>query len=461
MKQKYLSLTPGNRKLILIFSGWAHDDAFFGGLFYPECDIMVVWDYRDFNFDSTSLAGYDMVYLFAWSFGVYAASCVLPKLDKHNIAFSIAVNGSLYPVDDERGIPSGVFAGTRDSINEANLIKFYRRIISDRKRFTELSCQFAEKDTTSLREELVAIDTMAHKDGELYTGWDRVIISDNDKIFPLDNLKRSWESHPRLKIVSGEHLPDWKTVIDSEVIDSRLVGRSFSKSVATYEANATVQQHMAKKLWNLWNEAIGSDIPESICEIGYGTGLLTRLYTTRFSAAILTLIDAVPFTTDVCQACNIITGDAEKYLQLFPPQSFDTVVSAATVQWFNSLPMFIRHALRTLKPGGLLLFSTFGKDNLKELASVTGHSLRYYSIREICAMVPEEEGQVVVTEEERITLEFPSPKEAMEHLHRTGVNGMRGNTVGLRRIYTDYPLDKSGMAPLTYHPIYIIIQKES
>lgn len=461
MKQKYLSLTPGNRKLILIFSGWAHDDAFFSGLSYSECDIMVAWDYRDLSFDATSLVAYDMVYLFAWSFGVYAASRILPTLDKRNIAFTIAVNGSLCPVDDERGIPTGIFAGTRDYLSDTNLTKFYRRIIGDRKRVAEFSGRLSEKNIKHLREELNAIDAMARNGGELFTAWDRVIIADNDKIFPPDNLKRSWTGHPRLKIAKGEHLPEWKTLIESEIIDSRFVGRSFSKSIATYEANAKVQQQMAQKLWNIWNDATGTDVPESICEIGYGTGLLTRLYTRRFSAALLTLIDAAPFTVELSQACNIITDDAEKYMPLFPPQSFDAVVSAATVQWFNSLPIFIRHALNTLKPGGLLAFSTFGKDNLKELASVTGHSLRYYSIQEICAMVPQEEGKVVVAEEEHLTLTFSSPKEAMEHLHRTGVNGVRGNTVGLRRIYEDYPLDENGMAPLTYHPIYILIQKES
>lgn len=461
MKQRYISSTPGNRHLLLIFSGWAHDDAVFRQLSYPGCDIMLVWDYRDLRFDSSALGGYDTVYLFAWSFGVYAASRVLPALDRRNIAFTIAVNGSLCPVDDERGIPKGVFDGTRDFLDDRNLTKFYRRIIGDRNKFAELSPLMSPKDIFSLKEELTVIYNDYKEGGDVYTAWDRVILSDSDKIFPLDNMKRCWESHPRLKILAGEHLPDWKALIDSEIIDSRLVSRNFSKSAATYEANALVQQHMAQRLWALWQEAAGNDLPESICEIGYGTGLLTRLYTSRFSAAILTLIDTVPFKADVAQACNIITGDAEKCMPRFPAQSFDAVVSGATVQWFNSLRMFISHSLKSLKPGGLLVFSTFGKDNLKELSDITGQSLRYYSAQEICGMVNPDEGTVVVAEEERQMMEFPSAKEVVEHLHRTGVNGVRGNTVGLSRIYKDYPVDENGRATLTYHPIYIIIQKRS
>lgn len=461
MKQKYLSRGDDNRRLVLIFSGWAHDDAFFSELSCAGCDIMVVWDYRDFDFDTKPLGAYDEVYLFAWSFGVYAAGVVLPRMDRRNLTFTVAINGSLCPVDNEKGIPVPIFAGTRDSLNQANLNRFYRRIVGDRKRSLELSEKYGKKDIDQLREELTAIDSCAQRDVPLYMDWDRVIIAENDKIFPVDNLRKAWEGNLRVRTVKCEHLPDWKALIDSEIIDSEHVGRNFAKNASSYEKNATVQHTMAQHLWDMWQEAAGDEVPESICEIGYGTGLLTRLYTEKFSAALLTLIDAVPFQPQVAQACNILTGDAEQYMRLFPASSFDVIVSGATVQWFNSLRRFIHNALQALRPGGMLIFSTFGPDNLKELSAVTGLSLRYYSTEEISCMVDPDDGVVVALEESREVLEFPSAKEVVEHLHLTGVNGMRGNKTSLSEIYERYPHNEDGGVQLTYHPIYILIQKRS
>lgn len=66
--------------------------------------------------------------------------------------------------------------------------------------------------------------------------------------------------------------------------------------------------------------------------------------------------------------------------------------------------------------------------------------------------------------EERDTLLMPSAIDALTHIKRTGVNGTghrpsdRGLAFG-KELLRNYPLDPQGRAPLTYHPIYMILRK--
>ncbi len=48
-------------------------------------------------------------------------------------------------------------------------------------------------------------------------------------------------------------------------------------------------------------------------------------------------------------------------------ESVGLVWSNLALQWVNDLPRVIRDLHRVLAPGGLLMFSTFGPDTLKEL----------------------------------------------------------------------------------------------
>ena len=73
-----------------------------------------------------------------------------------------------------------------------------------------------------------------------------------------------------------------------------------------------------------------------------------------------------------------------------------------------------------LKQKGYFAFTTFGRDNLKEVASVTGSGLHYRSLEEL------EEAlrihyEIVKAHEERICLTFGTPLEVLYHLKHTGV----------------------------------------
>ncbi len=457
MKQEFTSY-ENNHSLIIIFAGWGMSAEPFRELHVEGCDIMTVWGYTDDDFDPAPLAAYDDLYVFAWSFGVFMAQFVLRK---HDIkpTLKIAINGSLHPIDDLRGIPKEIFRGTLDRLGRRNLEKFYHRMCDSRETYETFMSRMPQRDIENLRDELSSIrDFYLSADATPdHSTWDRVIIAENDRIFPPENLHREWQGHNRIRSIASGHLPDWQVLIEQEIIDKRLVGEKFRKSASRYDDNAPVQRVIARHLHDMWL-ANTAEAPSSILEIGYGTGFLTTLYTSSWPDADLSLWDLAPQPVEGVPANTTITaGDGEKLIAGIPADTFDVIATASCVQWFQSIPKFLRRAARAVKPGGLIVVSTFGPGNIAEVAEVTHFPLRYYSADELRAMTPEG-CDVIALEENEIKLNFPSPRHVMSHLRNTGVNALRHAAMTVTDFTRLYPVTPAG-APLTYRPIYFIIKK--
>lgn len=465
MKQQFTHRSDGNTALLLLFTGWGMDAAQLGHVRLAGHDTMVVWDYRTPDFDAADLAGYADIYLFAWSMGVYAADEALAALSHLPITLKVAVNGTLTPVDDECGIPESIYRGTRDGLCPRTLMKFYRRMCASVGEWKWFQTVLPKRDIAELRDEL---DALAVRSGERrgctdlqHLQWDRVVVADSDRIFPTSSMLRAWKAHPRVRTVSSGHLPDMQRIVEQEVIDKQLVASRFRRAFSSYDDQAVVQRHMADLLWRRWEGLLSSDsIPRVILEAGYGTGMLTSLYAPAIHPDRLVLCDLVEHEVDASWKAEIVVGDAEMFLRSLPDESVDAVVSSATVQWFDSLERWLVHVARVLTPGGCAVISTFGPDNLCELASVTRMPLRYYGLEEIRDMVPSGM-KLEWIDEERVTLTFDSPSQALRHLKDTGVDAMRHAAPSVHRIIGSYPLDDNGHAPLTYHPVYFILRKDA
>ena len=454
------TVKQNNRKLILIFAGWGMSPAPFSNIRLAGHDIAVIWDYCDTALDIKALSGYTDIYLFAWSFGVYMASQVLASTGL-TPTVKVAVNGTLRPIDDTEGIPSQIFRGTLENLSERNLDKFYRRMCKNAESFASFSANRPDRDIEGLKEELIAIENAySHDDSGSHAAadWDRAVIAGNDRIFPPDNQRRAWRTLQRTRIIEdGAHLPDWQTLIEQEIIDKSLVAQKFARSAATYDDNADVQRHIAEKLWLLWQKASPAP-PLSILEAGYGTGMLTRLYMSKWHPYRVSLWDLAPVEIELPEAGEIIAGDAEELIRLIPEAYYEAIATASAMQWFDSPERWLHNAAQALTAGGIIAVSTFGPDNMHEIAKITGMPLRYYSVEELASMTPAG-CRIISVEEEHITKEFDSPREVMHHLKLTGVNAMRNTPTDIRRLISGYPMT-GGKACLTYHPIYLIIQKE-
>ncbi|MGL4410549.1 MAG: methyltransferase domain-containing protein, partial [Bacteroidales bacterium] len=143
-------------------------------------------------------------------------------------------------------------------------------------------------------------------------------------------------------------------------MNKELLARRFSKAAATYDQSAIAQQEIASHLWSLTSRIL-KDKPENILEIGCGTGMLTRIYTQECHLSRVTLndiYDSREFLPPV--KSNFIQGDAE---EVDLGEGYDLILSTSAVQWFSDLESFISKIERSLKPGGIFAFSTFGPDN--------------------------------------------------------------------------------------------------
>ncbi len=154
-------------------------------------------------------------------------------------------------------------------------------------------------------------------------------------------------------------------------LDPRWVRRSFERAATSYEAAASLQAEVAGRLLERldWIRLQ----PERLADLGAGTGLCSRRLSKRYPQARIYALDLAfqmlrearrngpRFFSRVSYLC----GD----IQQLPlgSSSLDLVVSNLTLQWCDDLRATFGDIVRTLRPGGLLLFSTFGTDTLREL----------------------------------------------------------------------------------------------
>lgn len=210
MKQVYI-IQENNPKLLLFFAGWAADETPFKQYRPKGMDYMICYDYRTLDFDTSIFDRYRQINVVAWSMGVWAGKLILSKAPQEKI-FSIAFNGSTFPIHDSEGIPEKIYQGTLDGLTPASLQKFMRRMCKDSdayKAFMEIT---PRRDFDEVKEELRLIkeqlyqmtgqtdergESMDEEESDQILEdyldqydyeYNQVFISNNDRIFPFENF---------------------------------------------------------------------------------------------------------------------------------------------------------------------------------------------------------------------------------------------------------------------------------
>jgi len=252
---------------------------------------------------------------------------------------------------------------------------------------------------------------------------------------------------------------------ESKIGHSQLIIRRFSKAAASYEKEATVQRRIATTMTDLLKTYLPPLNIQSILEIGCGTGIFSRMLVQAFTPSQMFLNDLCPEMENNLQDIlnrnvKFQSGDAEKYSF---QGTYNLITSCSALQWFKDPEAFFTKSHSLLDTNGILAFSTFGKENLREITSITGQGLSYLSIQEITGMLSENY-EIIHTSEEYISKTFHAPMEVLYHLKRTGVTGLKQQQwtkEHLRCFCSEYNrlFNNDGALPLTYHPIYIIVKK--
>lgn len=154
--------------------------------------ICFVFDYRTLDFDYSLLNGYREIRLLAWSMGVWVAGQILSRRTCP-WEMKLAVNGTPFPIDDQRGIAEAVFHGTLENFSDATLARFRRRICGGAGQVKEFLSHQPYRTTEELKEELAALEHEVGKALPAAFGWDKAIIGLCDKIFIPDNQRVAWK----------------------------------------------------------------------------------------------------------------------------------------------------------------------------------------------------------------------------------------------------------------------------
>lgn len=467
MQKKFVSRN-GNPRLILIFAGWGMDWRPFRNLEHPGYDILVVWDYRDLTFNWQPLLAYDEICLLAWSMGVFAASLTIHEIDSR-ITKRIAVNGTLDPISSRFGIPEATYHGTLNRLSPGSLRKFYRRMCTSAEEFETFWANAPRRSVEELAQELRDIETHTIFHVEQINRWDLAVISRHDAIFPMQNQVNAWRPTTAIQFMEAGHLPDFSLLISHLFIDKDRVRSRFAGSAGTYPSSAVVQTRIADALARRFSRVLaGRPVVGNVLEVGCGSGLFTSRYAPLVAEGSIRLWDiasSASAAADCGEAAVPVRFecvDAEVAIRKVPAESVSVILSASTMQWFNSPESFIRECGRALVDGGLLVFSTFEHGNMQELSQLLGGGLRLPTLAGWQSFLLRNGFELVVSDSTTEVLEFDSPREVIEHLRQTGVNAVsygREPAVLARRLLESYPRTPDGRCRLTYRPVYLIASK--
>lgn len=189
MKRDWLIQSPGNRNLILFMLGWGATPNSVQQLPFPEgYDVLCCYDHRSLTpLNAADFSGYERIYLFAWSFGVWVAEQNCQALPLHK---AIAINGTPYPASPQYGLRLKVLLRTIRSVAALGGNPFKDE--SSPERYAPAG-PYAEPTSRQQLEELEFLaDACQSLPEQPHLNWTRAYIATRDEIFPPDRMRAYW-----------------------------------------------------------------------------------------------------------------------------------------------------------------------------------------------------------------------------------------------------------------------------
>ena len=193
MRYKWLN-KKNNTNLILFFNGWGMDECVVKHLDCEDYDVLMFYDYitLETDFDFKLLDVYEQKNLIAWSMGVMTGSTIFSS---SYFSKTVAINGTLKPISEEFGIHPKIYDLTIKGFNEKGRQRFIKTMFDQD---IKVTCQ---REIENQQSELIALKN--YKSSEDFN-FNRILISDNDKIIPTKSQVAFWGVEPNLK---GGHCP--------------------------------------------------------------------------------------------------------------------------------------------------------------------------------------------------------------------------------------------------------------
>ncbi|MFV1997160.1 MAG: malonyl-ACP O-methyltransferase BioC [Acidiferrobacterales bacterium] len=254
------------------------------------------------------------------------------------------------------------------------------------------------------------------------------------------------------------------------LLDKHQVRRAFDRAAGTYDNFAALQYEVADRLLERL-EVMNIDI-RTVLDVGCGTGYCTRRLEKRCKRAKIIGLDLAPAMVRVAKGQNswrrkgiYLAGDAESLP--IASGSVDLVFSNLALQWCDPDAVF-REFARVLRPGGTILFSTFGPDTLHELRQAwhevdeLPHVHDFVDMHDLGDALMRAGLIEPVMDRENLILEYIDVTAVMRDLKGVGAHNVAPNRArGLSgkstftRFKTAYmAMASNGKIPATYDAIY-------
>lgn len=259
--------------------------------------------------------------------------------------------------------------------------------------------------------------------------------------------------------------------MSQQKISKRKIRRAFDRAADSYDAAAVLQKEVCSRLLEKLEYIKLS--PQLILDAGVGTGEAIVPLMERYKKSRLVVLDLsermlakATYHGSLLRKPELVCADIEQLP--FCEDSFELIFSSLTLQWCNDLQATMEDILRVLKPGGLLMFSTFGPDTLKELRSCWSQIDDAVHVNAFTDMHDVGDGLLQagfadpVMEAETITVNYETIDMLMADLRGIGANATaEGGRAGLttpsvlkklRQAYESYRVDQ--MLPASYEVVY-------
>ena len=253
-------------------------------------------------------------------------------------------------------------------------------------------------------------------------------------------------------------------------LDSRWARRSFDRAADSYDGAAVLHTQIREE--HLARLELVSLAPGVVLDAGAGTGHATRSLRKRYPKSTVIALDFSegmlrrarrqrewlrPFQR-VCAAAERLP---------FKDGSIDLIFSNLLLQWCDPERVF-PEMRRVLKPGGLLTFTSFGPDTLRELrgawaqADDGAHVLPFIDMHDLGDALGRHGFAAPVLDVERITLSYQSVNGVLADLKATGARnaladrarGLTGPRKMLRMRAAYEQFRDQGRLPATYEVVF-------
>jgi malonyl-CoA O-methyltransferase len=250
-----------------------------------------------------------------------------------------------------------------------------------------------------------------------------------------------------------------------------LVRKAYNQVANGYERNAVLQVEVENRLMERLD--VVRLAPGLVIDLGCGTARSTAALKRRYRKARIVGVDFARLMLREGRKNSSMLRPIERccadICQLpFADRTADLLFSNLAVHWANDPAALFTELRRILKPGGVLMFSSFGPDTLTELrqswaaADGKAHVNDFLDMHDIGDALLQAGFCEPVMDAENIALTYPSVSQLMQELKATGSHNVtaarRHSLTGRNRIKSmteAYEAFKDGdRYPATFEVVY-------